>query len=280
MTPIRSTLVALPLVFCTLLAGCGSDSFIPASTITGNWYVYNVAFTQNPAFIGAGGIGGPITQIGNMLSATFHIDNPCFGNGLTTIPLTGSINLQTDNFTLESPSSNGETVFLQGTFSFTRNTFNNGYFSISGSCTGDLVSQTGDDKGAILNPRGQRIPSLSGKWTPNANDFSSLNTLNMVEQLTQSPTPDIHGDFAVTGTVTVTGSPCFTIGTLQPASFVSGSIGQQIIIMNDGSTLTSPMQVSAEAPPNGTYLSLYPGTITGGNCNGPADIDLQLASAP
>jgi hypothetical protein len=279
MTPTRSTLAALPLLLCTLLGGCGSDSFIPAGTITGNWVVSNIGFTQNPTALGNGQVGGPITQTGNNLSASFHIDAPCFGNGQTTIPLTGLFNQETDNFTLESPSTDGETVFLQGTFSAARNTFSNGYFSVSGSCTGDLVSQTGDDKGAILNPRGQQIPSLSGNWSPNANDFSSLNTLNMSEQLTQSPTPDIQGDFALTGTITVTGSPCFTTGTLQPTSFISGSAGQQIIVMNDGSTLTATLGASAEGPPNGTRLYLYPGAITGGNCNGPVDINLEYLPA-
>ena len=149
MTPIRSTLAVLPLLLCALLAGCGADSFIPAGTITGNWVVSNIGFTQNPTDLGNGQVGGPITQTGNNLSASFHIDAPCFGNGQTTIPLTGLFNQETDNFTLESPSTDGETVFLQGTFSAARNTFSNGYFSVSGSCTGDLVSQTGRSEGVV-----------------------------------------------------------------------------------------------------------------------------------
>jgi len=263
MRPLRFPLAAL--VLCTVLTSCGKNSAIPLSTLTGNWFIFNVSFEQNPAFIGTGGIGGPITQTGNNLSATLHIDSPCFGNGQTPIQLTGSVNPATNHFTLNSLSANAETLFIEGTFSAARNSFSNGYFSISGSCSGELVSLTGDDKGAIQNPRGVKIPSLSGSWSPVPNEPS---TLNLTERLAQSPTPDIDGNFALTGTVTVTGSPCFTTGILQSTSFISGTVGQQVILLNDGSTLTATLNA-------GTVLSLYPGAVSGGNCNGPVDIFLQ-----
>jgi len=274
--------LALSLLICTLLSGCKNiinpDTPIAAvapTSVTGNWVVYNVSFSVGGNIIDIGAIGGPITQTdtpaGTTLTGTFHIANPCFGKGQTPIPLTGSIT-NSNRFTLTSPSVNGETFTLTGTFSGTGTTFDQGYLGIAGTCTGDLISQTGDQKGSIVNPVGTQIPSLSGDWAylPSFNP-----SLNLSEQLTQSPTPDAQGRFALTGTATIVGSPCFTSGTLQPGSYTSGSLGQQIILLNDGSTFISPLTVYYKLTPTRPSLQLYPGNITGGNCNGPANIDLQ-----
>jgi hypothetical protein len=272
MTPLRATLAALSLVVCACLTSCGKNSVIPLGTITGNWFIYNIGFPQGSIPVMGATISGAITQTGNNLGANLHIDTACLGNGQTTVPFTGTFNPETNRFTLNSASVNGETLVLEGTFSAVRESFNNGYFSMNGTCTGNIVSLTGDDKGAIQNPEGLKIPSLTGSWSPIPNQPS---TLNLIEQLTQSPTPDIHGDFALTGTVTVTGSPCFTSGILQPSSFITGYLGQQVILMNDGSTLTATLQAGESIIPVTTSLTLYAGSITGGNCNGPIDVYLQ-----
>jgi len=270
--------LALSLLICTLLSGCKNiinrDTPIAAvapTSITDNWVVYNVSFSVGGNLIGVGAIGGPITQTASTLTGIFHIANPCFGNGQTPIPLTGAIT-QGNHFSLTSPSVNGEIFTLTGTFSDSGTTFNQGYVGIAGTCTGTLISQTGDQKGSIVNPVGTQIPSLSGDWAY----FPSFNpSLNLSEQLTQSPAPDASGRFALSGTATIIGSPCFTSGTLQPGSYIDGSLGQQIILLNDGSTLTSPLIVNYNLTPTRPSFQLYPGKITGGNCNGPANIDLQ-----
>jgi hypothetical protein len=276
--------LALSLLLCTLLAGC-KDIINPntpiaatlPTSVTGNWLVYNVSFPVGGNLIGIGAIGGPITQSASTLTGTFHIANPCFGNGQTPIPLTGSIT-QGNHFTLTSPSVDGETLILTGTFSATGTTFNQGYLGIAGTCTGDLISQTGDQSGSIVNPVGTQIPNLSRSWAY----YPGFSSPNLSEQLTQSPTPDAQGRFALTGTATIVGSPCFTSGVLQPGSYISGSLGQQIILLNDGSTFTSPItafqygSIQYDSPqPTPVTLQLYPGKITGGNCNGPANVDLQ-----
>ena len=263
MRPLRFPLAAL--ILCTLLTSCGADKSIPLTTLTGNWSIYNINFAQTKPPIVFDTMGGPITQTGNNLAATFHIQSSCFGNGRTPIPFTGSVNPYNNHFTLNSTSVNGETIVVQGTFSAAKDSFFGNSLTVSGDCTGYLAALTGDDKGAIFNPQGQRLPSLTGTWPPYVNETSSP---NMVEQLTQSPTPDTNGDFALAGTVTVTGSPCFTTGTLQSTSFISGTVGQQVILLNDGSTLTATLNA-------GTVLSLYPGAVSGGNCNGPIDVYLQ-----
>jgi hypothetical protein len=276
MRAFRLTLATLPLALCALLTSCGANSSIPLTTISGNWSIYNINVERPAQPVLFSTMNGPITQSGNSLIATFHIQDACFGDGETPIPFTGSVNPENNHFTLNATSVDGETITVQGTFSVAKDTFLSSSLTFSGTCTGSFSALTGDEKGAILNPHGQKLPSLTGTWAPYVNELSSL---NLVEQLTQTPTSDSYGYFALTGTVTIAGSPCFSTGTLQPASFVSGAVGKQIILLNDGSTLTTSIQVGA-AGSNGTFLNLYPGSITGGNCNGPVDVDLQLASAP
>ena len=270
MRPSYTTYAAIAM--CGLLTGCGADRSIPLTTLSGNWFIYNINIAptaQAPSPFSS--MGGPITQTGNNLAATFHVQSACFGNGQTPIPFSGSVDPSNREFSLDSSPVNGETILVHGTFSAAHASFFGTSLTISGSCTGTLIAVTGDQNGAIYNPHGQKLPSLTGTWPPNVNESSSL---QLVEQLTQSPTADLYGDFALTGTVIITGSPCFSSGTLQPASFVSGSVGQQVILLNDGSTLTTSIQVAAEAS-NGTFLDLYPGTIIGGRCNGSVDIHLQ-----
>jgi hypothetical protein len=238
----------LTLLLCTLLSGCK-----------------NIINPNTPI--------AATVQTDNNLTGTFHIDNPCFGNGQTPIPLTGSVT-SSNKFSLTSPSVNGETLTLTGTFSGSGTSFTQGYLGIAGPCTGNLISQTGDQSGSIVNPVGTQIPNLSGDW----NYFPGFRSLNLSEQLNQSSTPDADGRFALSGNATIIGSPCFTSGTLQPGSYISGTQGHEIILLNDGSTFTSPVTLyltSTTSTARPLDLQLYPGYVTGGNCSGSYNVDLQ-----
>jgi hypothetical protein len=275
MTPIRSTLAALPVVLCTLLTSCSNyaipDDRPAISTASGNWFLYG-QYTPTPGSpfnTGEIWFGGSLIQANTQVSGVLHINTPCFDNNATDVPYTGT--LINNNLTLTSSQVAGQTLTLQGTLSQDDSVLSTAAFEITGGCTGNLYSpELTFTVHAYLNQKGTRIPNLTGSWTT-TDDASGP---SLTEQLTQSPTADIHGDFALSGTVTVTGSPCFTTGTLQPTSFISGYLGEQVILMNDGSTLTATLGANPNAN-NGTTLSLYPGTITGGNCNGPVDIELQ-----
>lgn len=272
-----ATKATLTLILCTMLFGC-KDIINPNTpiaqttpfSVTGNWAVYNVNFQKGLTITQINGIGGPITQTGNSLTAGFHINTPCFGNGETPVPLTGSIT-SGNQFSLNSSIVNGETVNISGTFTNDGATFNLGYVGINGPCTGNLTSLTGDNLGDIQNPRGTQIPTLSGDWS----FFPGFPGPSLSEKLIETPTPDADGRFALAGTATITGSPCFTSGTLQPGSYISGSLGEQIILLNDGSTYTSPIVLYYQQTPAKPTLQLYPGTVTGGNCNGSYNVDLQ-----
>jgi hypothetical protein len=275
MTPIRSTLAALPVVLCTLLTSCSNYAIPDVPTIpitsTGNWFLYGqyTPAPGSPFKSGEISFGGSLIQTDTEVSGVLHINSPCFGNNTTDIPYTGTLINNHLSFT-SSPVA-GQILTLQGTLSQNDSVLSTAFFEITGGCTVSLYSpELTFTVNANLNQKGSRIPSLTGSWTT-TNDVSGP---SLTEQLTQSTTADIHGDFALSGTVMVTGSPCFTTGTLQPTSFISGYLGEQVILMNDGSTLTATLVANPNAN-NGKALSLYPGTITGGNCNGPIDIGLQ-----
>lgn len=278
MRNLRLTISALSLALCTLLTACGKDSAIPdiPITSTGNWYFYGnyEPSTGSPFNTGSIVFGGSLIQTNTQVSGVLHINHPCFGNNTTDIPYTGT--LINNHLSFTSAQVAGQTLTLDGTLSQNDSVLATASFQINGGCAVALYSPALlFTVHAYLDQKGARIPSLTGSWTTLIDSAGP----SITEQLTQSTTPDLHGDFALTGTVSVTGSPCFTTGTLEPTSFISGDLGQQVILMNDGSTLTA----TSEANPGsnlGTALSLYPGTITGGNCNGPVDLSLQSATNP
>ena len=276
MTPLRSTFAALSLILCTLLAGCGPNSFISLGAISANWFFYG-DYTPSPGSPFTSGqlsFGGSLVRTGNQVSGVLHINHPCFGDNTTDIPFTGTLMYNHISFT--SSSIAGQTLTVQGTLSQNNTVLSTASFQINGGCAVSVYSpELTYTVNSWLNQKGESIPSLTGSWTT----YLAAAGPSLTEHLTQSPTADIHGNFALTGTVTVAGSPCFTSGTLQPTSFISGDLGQQVILMNDGSTLTATL---AAGPTTnlGPALSLYPGTITGGNCNGPVDLSLQSATNP
>ena len=117
-----------------------------------------------------------------------------------------------------------------------------------------------------------RVPSLAGSWVPGGIAYQ----LPLSEELTQASAPDPHGNYALTGTVTVSGIPCFTHGTLQGGSFVSGGLGRKIIMMNDGSTVEATLNVYPNGPTIGRPRVLVVlGTISGGKCDGLSKPDLK-----
>jgi hypothetical protein len=271
MRPIRSTLAALPVVVCTLLTSCSNYAIPDVPTITttasGNWVFYGSY--QLGSGSGNLSFGGSLLQANTQVSGVLHINTPCFDNSATDVPYTGTLII--NNLTLTSSTVAGQTLTLQGTLSQDDSVLSTAEFEITGGCTGNLYSPALTyTVNSWLNQKGERIPNLTDSWTTSL----EISGPSLTEQLTQSPTPDTHGDFALSGIVTVTGSPCFTTGTLQPTSFVSGDLGQQIILMNDGSTFTATLQLGPQKTFAKPLLGLS-GTVTGGNCNGPVDVDLQ-----
>ena len=268
----RNSLVILFfLSFTVVVTGCGKDLFTaatppPPSTLgTGNWFI--TGFYPSGTEVASFSFGGSLINSGGQISGVFHISQSCFGNGSTDVPYIGTLD-DKNTLSITSSSVNGETLAFLGTLSSDGSSISDGTITVRGSCTGAIMITpgSGEEIEAI------RVPSLTGSWGPGSHTY----LVGFSEQLTQASTPDLHGDYALTGTVTVTGSACFTQGTLQDGSFVSGGLGRQIIRMNDGSTVEAAMNLYSNGPTSGRpMLLLTSGTISGGNCNGTIEVGLE-----
>jgi hypothetical protein len=266
----QAALSVFPLLLCILLTGCGKDVFFPATPV-----IPATPGAENWLFLGTYEIGAdimPYTFGGSLLndsgklSGVFHADQPCFGSNTTDIPYTGTMDTA-NRLSITSSSVGGQVLTVRGTLSADETILNDFFFSVAGGCTGN-ISESGEDSYGIGFSRGVKIPALTGTWTSGAMNSGSSIT-SFTEQITQSSTADVHGGFTLAGTVTIQGSPCFSRGTLQSTSFVSGYLGHELILMDDGSTLDVPMQVEygfvASEP---MTLNVGTTTVSGGNCNG------------
>lgn len=272
----RFGLAASPLI-CALLAGCGGALTTVApppadvTTGTGNWIISGLYMTGQA--ITPYSFGGSLANDNGQLSGVLHIDQPCFGSGATDVPYTGTVDAK-NNVNIRSAAVAGQVLTFQGMLATDGSSITHGGFTITGGCTGNIVGGTIDEgPGAVEYTTGFQVPALTGSW--NASAVVSGPTLS--EEIVQSAIPDSHGDYSLTGTVMVQGSACFTKGTLQSGSYISGGFGQEVIQMNDGSMLRTTVNDPYAGPGSGSarLLSFSPGTITGGNCDGPVDEFLQ-----
>ena len=279
MTDRRTALVALPFLLCTFFIGCGRGgippliSTPPVTTGTGNWSITGY-YEDTPNTFAPYYIEGSLINTNGQITGVFHIGTNCFGFSATDIPYTGTLDSK-NNLSITSSSVNGQILTVQGLISSDGSTLSRANFAVTGGCSRSIVGITrSDGPGAEETTTGVRIPSLSGTWT-SAISTTGPATVISSELLTQSSAPDVHGDYALTGTVTAQGSSCFSRGTLQSGSFVSGNAGRERILMEDGSTLNATLQVNYGSASQAKPTLYLPGTITGGNCNGPIQIDLQ-----
>lgn len=264
-------------IWVCVLAGCGGDVTVlgtpPPSTLgSGNWEISG--FYEQSSYFAPYSFGGSLVNAGGQIAGVFHADTSCFGSGATDIPYTGS-GSGNGKVSLTSAAVSGQVVSVTGTLAADGQSMTNASFTVAGGCTGEIVSVTAPNgPGAEIATTAVRVPELTGVWREVSND--TLAGPSLSEQLSQSGTPDAHGDYALSGTVAVQGSACFTSGTLEAPSFVSGTMGHERVVMNDGSvldaTLTVGLGAEAGAKP---VLTLGPGSIAGGQCDGAVDVSLE-----
>jgi hypothetical protein len=261
-------LATVPLIYVSI-TGCGgvvTTAALPppdVNTGTGNWVISG--YYEAEQSILPYSFGGSLVNNNGQISGVFHINQPCFGSGTTDVPYTGTLNSK-NNLSITSTPVNGQTLTFAGVLSGNGSSITNGNFKITGGCTGSIVSGTFPPNGnGVQETTAYRLPSLTGSWQDSASDTG----LRLAEQFTQAATPDERGDYALTGTVTVQGSPCFTKGTVESGSFVSGALGQLIIKMDDGSTLQTGIQISFNGQLSDSIFgfNLYQGSVTGGACD-------------
>jgi len=268
MSSFRFLQSALTLVVAILLGGCTTIKFpatpVAPTIVAGNWFFYSITADGTPPSQRLPfSLGGSLLLTGKtQVSGIFHLDQSCLGSITTDIPYAGVIS--GDQMTLTSSPVNGEVLNIQGTLDASGTKFHGDSLTLTGPCSGTIVALTGPNgPGSSYNPLGNQQPALNGSWSTNPTNPDPQITL----QLTQSDTPDAHGNFAISGTARVQGSPCFTSGTLQSPSFLSGGQGQITILFNDGSKLSSTLLAFALQGVTKSVVTIDSATITGGNCN-------------
>ena len=208
------------------LAGCGSSNNMALTQ--GNWSVtatstsgavshavrHNLrghkAITPNDSDVSFL-VGGSLTQSGSNVAGTLHvIDSDCFDPSVG-VAFTGTVDGQ--KVTLTSPAIQDQVITVTAT-------------GTSGSALTGTYTVTGDgcDAGDSGTLTANAVPSINGTWNGplvNGNDDPNV-VLSMA--LTQATTPSSDGTFALTGTLTYTGSTCSISGTVSTgSSFIAGT---------------------------------------------------------
>lgn len=256
---------------CVLLAaslcGCGGGSMTgskpvtppdtpppPVPAMNGNWEILANSQVANTTYEG----GGSFSTNGTAVTGVLHfVNSSCYlasQKGSTTfvdIPITGTLSSK-GNLTASSSAVNGQTLEFSGTWS--NGAISSGTYSITGGCADG-------DHGTVT---GFPVPSLTGTYSGTFVSTTGVQVKATVS-LTQSST-DNDGFYALTGSASFSGSPCFSSGTVEagPYSFVVGGYIQLPI-----DTTTSDLvlfQGSVTDSTGKTISGNY--SVTGAVCSG------------
>jgi hypothetical protein len=225
--------------FITAVLGCGNPTANPPASgppntspppsahyadLTGNWDFgpyYKTGLTAGAALSTS---GGQITGLLHLLQSQCL---PGARRGpliqYANLAITGTLDTK-NNISFQASSAAGSTLSANGIVSSDGSSISLGSFSIHEVCADSVVK---DNSGASLN--GSRIPSATGSWSGTVTFDqvigygTTVPTVTVTEQLTQSDTPDLNGFFPVTGTLTVKGSDCITVAT--GSGFITGGSG-------------------------------------------------------
>lgn len=218
------------------LAGCGSTVSNMAVT-QGNW-AFSAISTAPAKVQGIATtflLGGNLTQSGSTLSGTLSVqqDN-CISD--QTLSFTGTV--KGKDITLTSAAFDGNVISV--TASGTKDSLS-GNYTITGGCA---------DQGTFT---AAAVPSISGTWNGTLvnTGFGSgrgISNVGISVALTQAASAGEDGSFALTGTVTYTGSGC-----AEPSSLVQASIAGSLVKIQANSgfgyvasldSLTSPTSMT------------------------------------
>jgi hypothetical protein len=240
-------------VFALVLTGCGASNNLALAP--GNWSM-TATTSGAPTFY----IGGNLTQSGTKLAGTMYVANSLCYSPSQTVAFTGTVN--GSKVTLTSDSVGGEVLSVTATGTAGSLT---GTYSIAGGTT--CNGQTGT---IAANP----VPSINGTWSGTIVDGNGDAQAKFSIALSEAATASADGTFALTGTITYTGSTCSVSGTL-PAG--SGFIAGTYIVMqgntiefdgNPGNFIYYPVFLNNPTSPTnmqGTYTQTSGACTDGGN---------------
>lgn len=199
-----AALAAVAGVLTLTLFGCGSavsnTSFTP-----GNWAF--IASSTAPAFPASSlsfVLGGNLTQSGTTLSGTLSVNNSlCISP--QTLSFTGTV--KGKDITLTSQAFDGNVISV--TASGTKDSLS-GNYTITGGCA---------DQGTLT---ANAVPSISGTWSGTV--LVNTSPATMTVSLTQATSASEDGSFALTGSVSYTGSDCEATANLTSSSVKGGGL--------------------------------------------------------
>jgi hypothetical protein len=201
------TLIMMTTVLMTM-AGCGGSTTSSTnanggnSIAEGNWSITGASTViANSQY----SIGGHITQSGSTLSGNVGMIGPCDPpqvlQGVSTVPLTGSVSGNLFSFTF-GPTASGSMIQASLAGSGTSLEKLNGSFTVSGGCASeDQVTAT-----ATLSP------PLSGTWAGAGSATTGEPDVEVSVTLTQSATANDAGTYFFDGTLNYSSSTCTANG--------------------------------------------------------------------
>ena len=248
-------LFAASALLCTLLSGCGGGNSSNPSAFSiqaGNWNINASSTAGGNDFI----IGGNLTQSGSSISGVMHIVHSACFNLTTDVPVSGSVSGRVVTLT-SAPLNQVVTVTAIATSAT----------ALTGTYTASAAGCSAGDEGTIS---ANLVPSVTGSWHGTfTSTASSGTTINATANLTQSPTADADGFFPVTGTVTFTGSPCFTSGTIVQSIAAGSVLGLEITTNDQPAPGDVVVALVMDSPATSTAATgAY--QIDAGSCNGDA----------
>lgn len=187
-----------------VLAGCGATAGKNVALTQGNWSV-TATPSSGPAFY----IGGNLTQSGSSVTGSMYVANSNCFDFSTMIPFTGTVSGQ--NVTLTSPSVSGQVIVVTAT-------------GTAGSLAGTYTVTGGCDGGDSGSATAAAVSSIGGTWNGTIVDSNDDPHVTVAMNLVEASTPSADGTFALTGTLTYTGSTCSVSGNITGgSSFVVGT---------------------------------------------------------
>jgi hypothetical protein len=175
-----------------------------------------------------------------------------------SLPITGTLTPD-GNISFTGTSSGGLTLTIIGTYAFELPRVPgisyplNGTYSITDSC---VSNQSGSMMGLAA------IALEPGTYTGTFQS-SSGNTFGVSMPLAQSG-PDADGEYSVApGMATITGSPCFSTGTITSSNVFGGYVDVTVNLNNNG---TLEIMGSHPAGVPGPYIPKESYRVTGGTC--------------